>query len=123
VTEQQLRTLAAEVLDEADHLLVDAEGRSAATAALRSALALPMGESRPALVSALGAQPELRAWVGRQLSGERAVIRAIAVPEGASLGPLGVHVICPQGDYDRFLTSPAEDAGRCPNHGTPLIPA
>jgi hypothetical protein len=120
VTEERLRMLAARVLEEVDHLL-EAEPRSGTTAALRSALALPIGEARTALVSALGADRELRAWIGRQLSGERVVIRAIPMPTSARLGPLGVHVICPQQDYDRFLPSPEDDAGRCPNHGAPLI--
>jgi hypothetical protein len=122
MTELQIRTLVAQLLGEIDDVLFDRERRRAVMAEFQTALALPESTARTALVSALGKEPAVRRWVGRQLSSKRSVIRAVPGLERASLPVLGQHVVCPEGDYDLVLASEDTSPARCPTHGTRLVP-
>jgi hypothetical protein len=120
--EERLRELAGTLRTELPEVIDDDEERQAAEEELDAALALPEGEAFDELFATLRRRPETRRWVADQTDAGEAT-RSIPGLPGATTQPLGVHVVCPEGDYDAYLESPAEDPGRCPYDGTKLVRA
>jgi len=124
MTEEQLRELARALRVELAGVIDDAEGRRLLASELDEALELPAGQAKPTLVATLRARRETREWIAiRTGIGTADVVRALAGPLGTLTAPLGVHVVCPHGDYDRYLESSNQDPGRCPNDGAKLVRA
>ena len=121
--EARLREIAAALREELDEVIEDEEQRAQVSAQLDAALKLPGGSGHAALRSALREQPQAREWVARRMLGWGSDIRVRLVPglPGALTDPVGVHFVCPKGDYDVFLESPTQDPGRCPNDSTRLV--
>jgi hypothetical protein len=122
--EETLRGLAGALRTELSEVIDDDEERSAAAQELDAALALPEGQGWNELLATLRRRPETQRWAAdRTGAGETERTRAIPGLAGATTQPLGVHVVCPNGDYDRYLESPTEDPGRCPHDGRKLVRA
>jgi hypothetical protein len=122
--EEQLRELATMLRQELPDVIDDAEERAKIRAQIETALALPEGEAKQALVAVLRARPETRTWVAARTGADESdVDRGIPGVLGSTTTPLGVHVVCPNGDYDRYLESATEDLGRCPHDGRKLVRA
>lgn len=121
--EKQLRELAAGLRKELDEVVEDAAQRALIARKLDAALALPQGDGHEALRSALREQPQTREWVARRISGSGSAERVRLVPglPGALTEPVGVHFVCPKGDFDVFRESLPQDPGRCPYDGTRLV--
>jgi hypothetical protein len=121
--EERLRELAGTLRTELPEVIDDDEERQAAGEELDAALALPEGEAWNELLATLRRRPETRRWVADRTDAGEAVTRSIPGLPGTTTQPLGVHVVCPKGDYDAYLESPTEDPGRCPYDGTKLVRA
>lgn len=123
--EARLRELAAALREELDGVVDDDEQRARVAVKLDAALKLPEGEGHAALLGALREQPQTREWVARQMSGWESADRVRMVPGllGAETEPVGVHFVCPKGDFDVFVESPTQDPGRCPRDGSRLVRA
>jgi hypothetical protein len=122
--EETLRGLAGALRTELPEVIDDVEERSAVAQELDAALALPGGQAWNELVTTLRRRPETQRWVAERTgAGETERTRAIPGLPGTPTQPLGVHVVCPNGDYDRYLESPTEDPGRCPHDGHKLVRA
>jgi hypothetical protein len=121
--EQELRALANTLRGELPRLIDDEEERRNAAADIETALALPRGRAKDALREVMRARPQTREWVAGQLAAEPDLDRGIPGLLGSPTGSLGVHFVCPEGDYDRFGESPTDDPGRCPNDGLKLVRA
>jgi hypothetical protein len=122
--EETLRELAGALRIALPDVIDEDEERQALAAELDGALALPEGQARDELLATLRRRPATRRWVAtRTGAGNTDVTRSITGLAGSTTQPLGVHVVCPQGDYDRFLESPTDDPGRCPNDGNKLVRA
>lgn len=115
--EAQLRALATELLAELEEQVADAQERSRVRLQLETALALPAGTAKDALLEAL-ADPATRAWVDKRLGAGDRGIPGMLGPQTAALG---VHVVCPNRDYDRWLERPTDDPGVCPYDGLKLV--
>jgi hypothetical protein len=122
--EERLRELAGALRTELPDVIDDDDERQAAAAELDAALALPEGQARDELLATLRRRPATRRWAAdRTGAAEVDVTRSVTGLAGSTTQPLGVHVVCPEGDYDRYLESPTEDPGRCPKHGRKLVRA
>jgi hypothetical protein len=122
--EETLRELAGALRDELPEVIDDDEERRAAAGELDAALALPEGEAWNELIATLARRSETQRWMAERTGADTAdPTRAIPGLPGTPTQPLGVRVVCPNGDYDRYLESPAEDPGRCPNDGRKLVRA
>ncbi len=124
--EQKLRDLANELRAELPNLTGDHEENLRTTAGIEGALALPHGQAKDALRDALRARPETRQWVAERTGGDdEDDVRGIGGPPNllGLTAALGVHLVCPNGDYDRFAESPDWDPGRCPTHALKLVRA
>jgi hypothetical protein len=122
--EQEMRDLTKALHDELEHVIDDGEERRRTAAEIEAALTLPEGAAKEALLTVLLARPQTRLWAAaRTGADEDDLDRAISGLPGAPTAPLGVHVICPNGDYDRYLESPTDDPGRCPYDGRKLVRA
>jgi hypothetical protein len=121
--EARLRELATALRGELGEVVEDDEQRARVASKLDEALALPEGEGREALQSALREHPQTREWTARRLPGGKSAGRVRILPglAGGLTEPLGVHFVCPKGDFDVFLESPTQDPGRCPHHGARLV--
>jgi hypothetical protein len=115
--EAQLRFLATELLAELEQVVPDAQERSRVQPELETALALPEGTAKNALLDAL-TDPATRTWADRRL-GDRD--RGIPGTLGPQTAALGIHVVCPNRDYDRWLERPTDDPGVCPHDGLKLV--
>jgi hypothetical protein len=120
--EEQLRELATTLLDRLGQV-EDDDNRRQATAEIEAALALPTGEAKHALLRALRSSPATRRWVREQTDTDAIDELRVVGLLGRVTGPLGVHVVCPNGDYDKYIESAAEDPGRCPYDGRKLVRA
>lgn len=124
MTEEQLRELARSLRAELAGVIDDPEEQRRFASELGQALALPAGQAKTTLVMTLRARSETRDWIATRLgTSADDVVRALTGLPGTPTAPLGVHVICPHGDYDRYLDSPSQDPGRCPNDGAKLVRA
>jgi hypothetical protein len=121
--EEGLRQLAGTLRTELPEVIDDDEERQAAEEELDAALALPAGEAFDELFATLRRRPETRRWVADRTDAGEAVTRSIPGLPGTTTQPLGVHVVCPNGDFDAYLESPTEALGRCPYDGTKLVRA
>jgi hypothetical protein len=117
MNEAQLRDLATELLAELSAVVPDAGERSRARGRLESAVALPEGTAKDALLDALD-DPATRAWVDDRLGAGDRGIPGMLGPQTAALG---VHVVCPNRDYDHWLERPTDDPGVCPHDGLKLV--
>jgi hypothetical protein len=109
---------------ELPQIVADEEERASILLELDAALELPEGEVERALIEVLKARPDTRAWVAERIEADDLPgDRGIPGLAGTATAPLGVHVVCPNGDYDRYLESAADDPGRCPHDGRRLIVA
>ena len=115
--EAQLRTLATELLAELDDHLPEPGERSRVKQALETAMALPPGAAKDRLLDAL-ADPATRAWADKRLGARDRGVPGMLGPQTAALG---VHVVCPNRDYDRWLERPTDDPGVCPHDGLKLV--
>jgi hypothetical protein len=115
--ESQLRAVATELLAELPTVVPDARERGAVRQQLEAALALPEGTAKDALLDALTA-PATRAWADERLGDDD---RGFVGPLGPQTAPLGVHVVCPNRDFDRWLERPTDDPGVCPHDGLALV--
>jgi hypothetical protein len=124
VTEEHLRELALALRAELAGVVDDAEEQRRLAAELDQALELPAGQAKPTLMATLRTRRETREWIAiRTGTGTDDVVRALAGQLGTPIAPVGVHVICPHRNYDRYLDSPNEDPGRCPYDGAKLVRA
>ena len=122
--EETLRQLAGALRNELPDVIDDDEDRAAAAAELDAALALSEGQARGELLATLRRREQTRRWVNERAGTDTAeVARSIPGYLGSTTQPLGVHVVCPTGHYDRYLESPTEDPGRCPIDGRKLVRA
>lgn len=121
--EHELRELAKELRRELASVVDDEAERRRTAAELDGALALPPGQAKQALLQVMRTREQTRTWVQARLGAGADRDRGIPGLLGVPTAPLGVHVVCPNGDYDRFLESPDEDPGRCPIDGLKLVPA
>jgi len=119
--EKELRALAMALRDELPRLINDGDERRLADEAIAAALARPPGQGKDALRDAMRARPQTRDWVADQLGTEEDRVRLIGLL-GSPTVALGVHLICPEGDYDRYVES-ADEVRRCPNHRVKLVVA
>lgn len=115
--EQQLRALATTLLTELPGVVDDPEERSRVQQQLETGLALPEGAAKGILISALTG-PATRAWADEKLGDDD---RGIPGMLGSQTAELGVHVVCPNRDYDRWLERPTDDPGVCPYDGLTLV--
>jgi hypothetical protein len=123
MNEEHLRELATTLREELPRVVPDKQVRASVEAGLNTALAQPEGEAEKALAAALRATPETTAWAAERVETDALVgLRIVNMP-GVPTTPLGFHVVCPNGDYDKYLDSADEDPGRCPNDGLKLLPA
>jgi len=120
--EERLRELGASLRSELGSVIDDENERDTAAAELDAALALPPGEAKDELVDVLRARPQTRSWVAARIQiAELDQLRAIPGLPGISTEPLGVHFVCPKGDYDKYLETAGEEPGRCPYDGLKLV--
>lgn len=120
--ESTLRKLAQELRAELPNVIADEKEQSQVAAEIDAALAVQ--EAREALRTVLRARPETRAWVAGRLGVSRAdVVRSVPGLAGGVTAPLGVHVVCPAGHYDRYVDGPTDDPGYCPVDGLRLVRA
>lgn len=121
--EQRLRELAQALQADLDAVVHDGEQRRRVHDDIEAALALPEGEGLRPLTTALSRRKETREWVAsREVQTD--TVRMVPGLLGQVTAPgLGLHVVCPNCDYDRYLESPNEDPGRCLRDGSRLVPA
>jgi hypothetical protein len=121
--EQRLRELAHELRADLAAVVHGGEQRRRVHDDIDAALALPEGEGLRALTKALSQRRETREWVASRESQTETDRMVPGLLGQVTAVGLGLHVVCPNCDYDRYLESPNEDPGRCPNDGSRLVPA
>lgn len=120
--EATLRDLAGRLRDDLLVVLPDEHERARAEAELDAALALPDGAAKEALRSVIAKRAETRAWAAASRGGGEDAERSVPGLPGLTTA-VGLHYLCPQGDFDRFTESAADDPGLCPVHGLRLVRA